>query len=119
VAELEYLRERHNFSGRHEAIQRSEPISIYRPSPRNLPDVVPPPAYAPEAQVRLVSEKGTVTFQNRVVHIGRPFAGLEIELKLTADPARFVVLFGGQMLGIVAMNDSAGGESSVLTLRSR
>lgn len=119
VAELENLRERHNFSGRHEAMQRREPISIYRPSPRKLPEVVPVPAYAPEAQVRLVSEKGTVTFQNRVVQIGRPFAGLEIEFKLTADPARFVVLFAGQLLGVVEVNAPAAGESNVLTLRPR
>lgn len=97
---LEELREQHNFGGRHEAMQRRAPISLYRPSPRAMPTGTPVPEYPPDAHVRLVSEKGIFTFQRRLVLVGRAFAGHCIELKLTPYPQRFIVLFAGQVLGL-------------------
>lgn len=118
-AELENLRERHNFSGRHDPMQRRAPISIYRPAPRRLPEVVPVPAYAPEAVVRLVSDKGTIAFQNQVVRLSRDFSGYEVEVKLTADPSRFVVLFGAQVIGVLMLDGAATAGSGPQILRGR
>lgn len=114
VALVEQARERHNFGGKQEAMQRRTPISLYRPSPRPLPTATPAPAYAPEAEVRLVSEKGIFTFQRRLVHVGRAFAGLGVELKITPYPERFIVLFAGQLLGLV--NLAAGERDGTTSL---
>lgn len=96
---LEQIRERHNFGGPQEAMQQRSPLSLYRPSARVLPDELPEPVYAPEADVRLVSEKGIFTFQRRLIHVGRALAGLPVELKPTPVADHFVVLFAGQVLG--------------------
>lgn len=98
-AEFERVREEHNFGGRQEALQRRTPISLYRPSPRVWAEAASVPAYPPEAEVRLVSEKGIFTFQRRLVHVGRVFAGRCVELKLTPFSERFLVLYAGQLLG--------------------
>ncbi len=116
-AELERLREEHNFAGQHEAMQRRSPISLYRPSVRLLPPEMPAPAYPPEAVVRLVSEKGIFTFQRRLVHVGRPFAGLCVELKGTPYPERFIVLLAGQMLGIMDLAQAEIDHTTSLQLR--
>ncbi len=101
---LEEIRERHNFGGSHEAMQQRSPLSLYRPSSRAMPDVLPEPVYPPEANVRLVSEKGIFTFQRRLVHVGRPLAGMSVELKPTPAADHFVVLFAGQVLGQVDLS---------------
>jgi len=113
---LEQARERHNFGGKQEAMQRRTPISLYRPSPRPVPEPTPIPIYAPEADVRLVSEKGIFTFQRRLVHVGRAFAGLGVELKLTPYPDRFIVLFAGQLLGLLHLAASERDSTTSLEL---
>ncbi len=116
-AELERLREQHNFAGQHEAMQRRSPISLYRPGARLVPPETPAPAYPPEAVVRLVSEKGIFTFQRRLVHVGRSFAGLCVELKDTPYPERFIVLFAGQMLGVADLAQAEIDHTTSLQLR--
>jgi putative transposase len=114
---LDKLRHEENFQGHQEALQRRSPISLYRPSPRSLPREVPGHAYAPEADVRLVSEKGIFTFRRRLIHVGRAFAGYCVELKETPYADRFIVLFAGQLLGLAELSESDGGQATSLQLR--
>jgi transposase-like protein len=118
TALLEQIRERHNFGGPHEAMQQRSPLSLYRPSSRVLPDEVPEPAYPPEANVRLVSEKGIFTFQRRLVHVGRALAGLLVELKPTPVADHFVVLFAGQVLGQVDLSAAEVDGTTSLSLHA-
>lgn len=118
AALLEQIRERHNFGGSHEALQQRSPLSLYRASSRVLPDEVPEPLYPPEANVRLVSEKGIFTFQRRLVHVGRPLAGLTVELKPTPAPDHFIVLFAGQVLGQVDLSAAEVDGTTSLSLQS-
>lgn len=115
---LEQIREQHNFGGPQEAMQQRSPLSLYRPSARVLPDEVPEPVYAPEADVRLVSEKGIFTFQRRLIHVGRALAGLTVELKPTPAADHFVVLFAGQMLGQVDLSAAEMDETTSLSLHA-
>jgi hypothetical protein len=114
---LQQLRERHNFRGPQEALQQRSPSSLYRPSARLLPDELPMPVYAPEADVRLVSEKGIFTFQRRLVHVGRALAGLLVELKPMPAADHYVVLFAGQVLGQVDLSAAGVDGTTSLTLR--
>lgn len=115
---LGQIREQHNFGGPQEAMQQRSPLSLYRPSARVLPDELPEPAYAPEADVRLVSEKGIFTFQRRLIHVGRALAGLPVELKPTPVADHFVVLFAGQVLGQVDLSAAEVDETRSLSLHA-
>ncbi|MFO1451395.1 MAG: helix-turn-helix domain-containing protein [Opitutaceae bacterium] len=115
---LHRIREQHNFGGKQEALQRRSPISLYRPSLRVFPGQVLPPAYLPGSDVRLVSEKGIFTFHRRLIHVGRAFAGLCVELKLTPYPERFMVLFAGQLLGVVNLTEAAENHTASLQLKA-
>ncbi|WP_438481119.1 helix-turn-helix domain-containing protein [Oleiharenicola lentus] len=113
---LEQLREKHNFGGSQEAMQQRSPISLYRPSARAWPEMLPEIISAPEADVRLVSEKGIFTFQRRLIHVGRAFAGFEVELKPTLVADHYVVLFAGQVLGQVDVSAAEVDETTSLSL---
>ncbi|MBL9216673.1 MAG: helix-turn-helix domain containing protein [Opitutaceae bacterium] len=114
---LEQLRDQHNFCGSGESPQRHSPIALYRPSLRELPPVIPPPAYPPQAAIRLVSEKGTFTFQRQVVQLGRAFSGLEIELRSTPDAKSHRVFFVDQYLGRLERSEAESDETRPLNLR--
>jgi hypothetical protein len=115
---LEQIRTQHNFGGKQEAMQQRSPLSLYRPSGRVMPEELPAVAYAPEAEVRLVSEKGIFTFQRRLVHVGRAFAGQEVELKPTPLAGHYVVLFAGQVLGQVDLSAAERDETTSLSLHA-
>lgn len=114
---IEQIREQHNFGGKQEAMQQRSPLSLYRPSPRVFPDVLPEPSYASEADVRLVSEKGIFTFQRRLVHVGRPFAGFVVELKPMPAADHYAVFFAGQVLGKVDLSAADIDGTTSLSLR--
>jgi len=115
---LEQIRAQQNFGGKQEALQQRSPLSLYRPSERAMPEKLPELAYAPEAEIRLVSEKGIFTFQRRLVHVGRAFAGLEVELKPTPLAGHHFVFFAGQMLGQVDLTAAEMDETTSLPLRA-
>jgi hypothetical protein len=96
-------REVHNFGGSQEAGPRRSPLAAYRRSSRTLPSELPAPTYPSDAEVRLVSEKGMAHFRRHLVHVGRAFAGLEVELRPTATADTFAVLFGERLLGVVSL----------------
>lgn len=115
---LERLRTRHNFGQTQESMQTRSPISLYRPSRREVPDEIPPLAYAGNAEVRLVSEKGMFTFERRLIHVGRVFAGLEVEIKPMAAADHFLVLFGIHVLGQVDLSDAEAADTTSIPLGS-
>lgn len=117
AAQLEAWRTRHNFGGSQEAMQRQAPVARFRPSPRVVPPRPAAWAPAPEAELRLVSEKGLVTFRRRLVQIGRVFAGETVELQRTACAEVFLVRFAGQGLGIADLSKAAAEEPTSVALR--
>ena len=119
LALLEQLREGHNFGGKTEAMQRRSPIALFRPSPRTMPTELPVPTYAPDADLRLVSEKGIFTFQRRLVHVGRAFAGRYVELEAMAQPNHYTVIFSGHLLGVVDLSAAPIDGTTSLPLRCR
>lgn len=118
MAWLEQLRNRHNFGGKHEMMQRETPLSRYRPSARRLPEAAPVPVYGPEVDARRVSEKGIFSFRRRLVHVGRAFAGLGVELRTTPWPDRFMVFFASQGLGLVDISAAPVDAKTSLPLRA-
>jgi hypothetical protein len=115
---LGQLRGEWNFCADHQDPGRPSPSSVYRPGIRLMPAALREPAYAPDATVRLVSEKGIITFQRRLVYVGRAFAGQTVEMRAASEPENFVVLFAGQTLGRVNLTSAQAGGTKSLSLRS-
>ncbi|MBP7142884.1 MAG: helix-turn-helix domain containing protein [Opitutaceae bacterium] len=109
---LEAARTRHNFGQTQESLQTRTPISLYRPSPREVPDEIAAFAYPSGAEVRLVSEKGIFTFQRKLIHVGRAFAGLEVEIRPLPTESRHVVLLGTHVLGQVDLLAHGGADTT-------
>jgi hypothetical protein len=115
---LEEARIRHNFGQTQESLQTRTPISLYRPSSREITDEMATIAYSPDAELRLVSEKGIFTFQRKLVHVGRVFVGLEVEIKPLPTEGRFVVLLGTHVLGRVNLDAIVAGDSTSAPLET-
>lgn len=114
---IEGIREKENFGGKQEALQKRSPIALYRPSIRDFPSLLPEISYESQAEVRLVSEKGMFTFQRRLVHVGRNFAGLLVELRPLPEMDHYLVLLSMQVLGEVDLSNAKRDETTSLPLR--
>ncbi len=55
----------------HEALGGATPASVYRPSPRPMPEVLPGPEYAPHVEVRWVSSAGTVKLKKHQFFVSK------------------------------------------------
>lgn len=115
---LEGARTAHNFGRTQESLQTRAPISLYRPSPRHVPDEIPSIAYPPEAEVRLVSEKGIFSFQRKLIHVGRVFAGLELEIKPLPTASRHLVLLGTHVLGQIDLAEIGAADTTSAPLET-
>ena len=114
---LEGIREKENFGGKQEAMQKLSPIALYRSSIRDYPLSLSEVSYAPGAEVRLVSEKGIFTFQRRLVHVGRIFAGHLVELRALPEIDHYQVLLSMQVLGEVDLSTAERDETTSLPVR--
>jgi transposase InsO family protein len=98
----QFVRFRHiyNCERPHDALAGATPISRYRPSPRSLPETLPPIEYTSGVEVRTVREKGVITFRGQTWLIGRAFASLPIGLRPSAQAdGQWDVLFSFHTLG--------------------
>jgi transposase InsO family protein len=57
----------------HEALALDPPVAHYHPSPRPLPEILPPLAFPPGAIIRKVSSTGVVSFRGRSWRVGIAF----------------------------------------------
>jgi putative transposase len=69
----------------HEALDYRTPASVYQPSTRPMPTILPQPAYPGHYLVRRVSNAGTFRFQARQLFISDTLLQEEIALEETGD----------------------------------
>jgi len=69
----------------HEALGMQVPASRYRPSPRPMPQSLPPIEYSPGDFVRRVADQGWLSFRGRPLHVSKAFAGLPVALRPRPD----------------------------------
>jgi transposase InsO family protein len=74
------FRERYNCERPHDALDGATPVSRYHASVRAMPAHLPLPDY-PKMDVRIVRDKGVITFRNQTWCIGEAFASLPIGLR--------------------------------------
>lgn len=94
-------RQVYNHERPHEALDDAVPASRYQPSPRPFPARLPPIEYGPRDLVRKVQQGGLVSFQGRVLHLPKAFAGYPVGLRPTTVDSRWDIFFCGQQIAEV------------------
>lgn len=80
AAQFLQYRHRYNYERPHYSLGGDTPASRYRPSVRSMPTQLPLPEYT-AMDVRVVRQKGAITFGGQTWHIGNAFASLPIGLR--------------------------------------
>ena len=100
TAQVRFDRWRHvyNFERPHEAIGMQTPAARYAPSPRSLPEILPPIEYAGGDIVRRVQQHGFISYRGRQFRISKAFTGYPVALRPTVTDGLMEVLFCHQKI---------------------
>jgi putative transposase len=101
-----YDRFRHDYNDvrPHEALGQRPPSSIYEPSWRPMPSVLPTPEYGPEMVVRRVNDKGLVSWKGEMLRTTPLLASQPVGFK-PLDDDQWEVFYGHASLGYVHRRD--------------
>ena len=92
------FREEFNDERPHEALDQETPASVYRPSPREMPNKLPPLEYPDRFEVRYVSANGGIRWNNGWMNVSIVCAGEYVGLE-EIDDGVWNVYFGPLKLG--------------------
>jgi putative transposase len=92
------FREEFNHERPHEALDDATPAACYTPSPRPMPDRLPPLEYPDRFETRYVSANGGIRWNSRWVNVSTVCAGEYVGLEEIADGV-WTVYFGPLRLG--------------------
>src|SRR6266850_1034815 len=92
------FREEFNHERPHEALDQETPASCYTPSPRPMPDRLPPLEYPDRFEVRYVSANGGIRWNSRWVNVSTVCIGEYVGLE-EIDDGIWNVYFGPLKLG--------------------
>jgi len=92
------FREEFNHERPHEALDDETPAACYTPSPRAMPDRLPPLEYPDRFETRYVSANGGIRWNSRWVNVSTVCAGEYVGLEEIADGI-WTVYFGPLRLG--------------------
>lgn len=92
------FRQEFNEERPHEALDMATPASVYAPSPRPMPDKLPPLAYPDRFEVRYVSANGGIRWNKAWVNVSVTCAGEYVGLE-EIDDGVWNVYFGPLKLG--------------------
>lgn len=95
---FDHFREEFNFVRPHEALDMQTPASCYAPSPRPMPDKIPPIEYPDRFEVRYVSANGGIRWNRQWVNVSITCAGEHVGLE-EIDDGVWNVYFGPLKLG--------------------
>lgn len=77
----------------HQAIALETPIRRYQVSPREFPEFLPSIEYSESDHVRIVDEKGRVSFKGRKLSVGKGYRGYPVALRSTEKDGVWNVFF--------------------------
>lgn len=92
------FREEFNHVRPHEALEQQTPATCYHPSPRPMPDRLPPLEYPDRFEVRYVSANGGIRWNHRWVNVSTVCVGEYVGLE-EIDDGIWNVYFGPLRLG--------------------
>ncbi|MGH7462513.1 MAG: integrase core domain-containing protein, partial [Longimicrobiales bacterium] len=87
-----------NFERPHEALDMQTPASLYAPSPRHMPDKIPPLEYPDRFEVRYVSANGGIRWNKGWANVSITCVGEYVGLE-EIDDGLWNVYFGALKLG--------------------
>ena len=99
-------REIYNARRPHEALQHKTPSTRYAVSSIAMPEIIAPPDYEPQAQVRTVAETGLISFKGRYVRCSKAFAGKRVALRATANDGIFDICYRSHVLAQVDLRQN-------------
>jgi transposase InsO family protein len=92
------FRQEFNIERPHEGIHMQRPASVYKPSSRPYSPRTKAPVYDSGFEVRLVSEGGSIKWQNQEIFVGKALRGERIALEPT-DERKLTLHFYGFIIG--------------------
>ena len=84
-ARFDHWRSEFNEERPHEALSGATPASVYVPSPRPMPEVLPEPEYPGPFETRYLSRSGNIKFKRRQLFVSQALAHEWVGLEETAD----------------------------------
>jgi putative transposase len=87
----------------HEALGQRTPASLYRPSPRSMPERIAEPDYPPEAAARKVRSNGEIKWRGDLVAISTALAGEAVGVEESED-GQWLVRFYDTPIGVIDMD---------------
>jgi hypothetical protein len=96
----------YNHERPHEALGHQPPVSRYAPSPRSLPGYEPEVPYARGDEVRIVQNKGRISFKGHDLLVSRAFTGERVALRPVAD-GTWDVFYYHQRVLTISLNASS------------
>lgn len=97
-AKFDRFRDIYNLERPHESLEMKPPVSRYRPSLRQYPNVLPAIEYGPDDQVRKVQAEGEVSFKGTTFRVPKALRGNPVALRPTEVDGVFDVYFCHQKL---------------------
>jgi len=116
-AAFDVWREVYNAERPHEAIGMHTPSERYAISPRPMPQVVTPPEYEPQSQVRKVWNPGLISFRGRQIVCPFAFVGRHVALRATNTDGVFDLCYRSHVLSQVDLRQNIN--QSVLDVPER
>lgn len=98
-------REVYNLERPHQALAMRPPASRYRASARPFPEELPPVEYAPGDAVRKVQAGGELSYQGRVLKVGKAFRGYPVALRQTGQDGLMDIFFCQHRIASINLNE--------------
>lgn len=89
----------YNHDRPHEALTWAVPAERYAGSARPYPETLPELVYADDAEVRIVTGRGAISFRGYHIQLGKAFGGQRVGIVPTAGDGQFRVLYAHQPIG--------------------
>jgi transposase InsO family protein len=105
-AAFDAWREIYNAKRPHEALALKTPSERFVISPRPMPQVIAPPEYEPQAEVRKVQKTGCFTFRGRQINCPKAFVGRRLALRATNTDGVFDLCYRSHVLAQVDLRQN-------------
>lgn len=116
-AQFARFRHCYNCERPNDALQGATPISRYRPSVRVWPATLPPIDYPLDTHVVTLRRSGLLTFKGQSWYVGKPFGGLPIGLRPSAQAdGQWEVSFAQHRLGSLDLTSPRQPKHSARTI---
>lgn len=98
-------RQMYNTERPHEALGQEPPLTRYRVSDRQYPEVLPQIEYDTCDQVRQVTRKGVVSYQGKPYRVGKAFIGYPVAIRDTGEDHKKAVYFCNTRIKMIDLSD--------------